>query len=89
MELPLAVRGVRPDRMKQLRGKPDWILSDRQRHESYEGQNCLLPELPLVGRMHLLDALPHSLVAHTHPGIFEVHCVARGGTELLGRLANL
>ena len=64
--------------MKRIPGKPEWYLSDRQRHESYEGRRRLLPELPLVGRMHLLDALPHSLVAHTHPRIFEVHSVIHG-----------
>ena len=28
--------------------------------------------------MHLLDALPHSLVAHSHPTFYELHCVLRG-----------
>lgn len=64
--------------MKHIHGHPDWNLSDRQRHESYEGTRRMLPELPLVGRMHLLDALPNSLVAHSHPDIYEVHCVLRG-----------
>ena len=64
--------------MKRIAGKPDWQLTDRQRHESYEKRQRLLPELPLVGRMHLLDALPRSLVAHAHPGIYEIHCVVRG-----------
>jgi AraC-like DNA-binding protein/mannose-6-phosphate isomerase-like protein (cupin superfamily) len=64
--------------MKHIRGEPDWNLSDRQRHEAYEGACRMLPELPLLGRMHLLDALPESLVSHSHPGIYEVHCVMRG-----------
>lgn len=64
--------------MKHIHGHPDWHLSDRQRHESYEGSRRLLPELPLVGRMHLLDALPNSLIAHSHEDIYEVHCVLRG-----------
>jgi AraC-like DNA-binding protein/mannose-6-phosphate isomerase-like protein (cupin superfamily) len=64
--------------VKHIHGQPDWHLSDRQRHEAYEGARRLLPELPLVGRMHLLDALPHSLIAHAHRDIYEVHCVLRG-----------
>lgn len=73
IQLLSVARRIRLDGMKRVLGKPDWILSDRQRHESYEGRNRLLPELPLVGRMRLLDALPHALVAHAHPGIFEIH----------------
>jgi AraC family L-rhamnose operon regulatory protein RhaS len=64
--------------MKHIRGEPDWHLSDRQRHEAYEGARRMLPELPLIGRMHLLDALPDSLIAHSHQEIYEVHCVLRG-----------
>lgn len=64
--------------MQLIRGQPDWLLSDRQHHEAYSGSACLLPELPLVGSMHLLDALPNSLLPHAHPGIFEVHFVVDG-----------
>jgi AraC-like DNA-binding protein/mannose-6-phosphate isomerase-like protein (cupin superfamily) len=53
-------------------------LSSRQRHEAYFGRNRLLKELPLVGRMHLLDALPNSLRPHTHHGIYEFHFIASG-----------
>ena len=64
--------------LKDIPGKPAWHLTDRQRHESYEGPRRLLPEVPLVGRMHLLDALPHALIAHAHPAFYELHCVLRG-----------
>jgi len=64
--------------VKHIHGQPDWYLTDRQRHESYEGSRRLLRELPLVGRIHLLDALPNSLILHSHRDIFEVHCVLRG-----------
>jgi AraC-like DNA-binding protein/mannose-6-phosphate isomerase-like protein (cupin superfamily) len=64
--------------MKHIQGHPNWYLSNRQRHESYEGARRMLRELPLIGRMHLLDALPNSLVAHTHKDLYEVHCVLRG-----------
>lgn len=63
---------------KNIPGAPEWHLTDRQRHESYEGPLRLLPELPLVGKMHLLDALPHALIAHAHPTCYELHCVLRG-----------
>jgi AraC-like DNA-binding protein len=64
--------------MQFIPGKPDWRLTDRQHHEAYSGQTALLGELPLVGRIHLLDALPNALVPHTHPGIYEVHFVVDG-----------
>jgi AraC-like DNA-binding protein len=64
--------------MQLIRGAPDWRLTSRQHHEAYSGKNALLDELPLVGRMHLLDALPHALVPHAHPGIYEAHFVVDG-----------
>jgi AraC-like DNA-binding protein len=64
--------------MQFIRGDPDWRLSSRQHHEAYLGANALLHELPLVGRMHLLDALPKALVPHAHPGIYEAHFVVDG-----------
>jgi AraC-like DNA-binding protein len=64
--------------MQVIRGDPDWRLTARQHHEAYSGRNALLHELPLVGRMHLLDALPDALVPHAHPGIYEAHFVVDG-----------
>src|SRR5438128_101834 len=64
--------------MQIVRGQPDWHLSDRQHHEAFSGSSALLSELPLIGQMHLLDALPNALVPHTHPGIFECHFVVDG-----------
>ncbi len=64
--------------MQLIRGAPDWRLTARQHHEAYSGTNALLDELPLVGRMHLLDALPDALVPHAHPGIYEAHFVVDG-----------
>ena len=64
--------------MQFIRGDPDWQLTARQHHEAYSGRNALLGELPLVGRMHLLDALPDALVPHAHPAIYEAHFVVDG-----------
>lgn len=57
---------------------PDWYLTSRQHHECYSGRTALLDELPLVGRIHLLDALPDALVPHSHPGIYEAHFILDG-----------
>lgn len=64
--------------MQLIRGEPNWRLTSRQHHEAYSGKSALLDELPLIGRMHLLDALPDALVPHTHPGIYEAHFVVDG-----------
>src|SRR5438477_4947903 len=82
-ESPILVAGGHPppypDRSMQfIRGDPDWQLTARQHHEAYSGRNALLGELPLVGRMHLLDALPDALVPHAHPAIYEAHFVVDG-----------
>src|SRR5688500_14646967 len=73
--------------MVLIPGSPDWLLTERQHHESYFGDTALLPELPIVGRMHLLDALPNALVAHAHPGVYEVHFIVDGslGFHLRGK----
>jgi AraC-like DNA-binding protein len=64
--------------MQLIRGDPDWRLSERQHHEAYGGVSALLEELPLIGRMHLLDALPNALIPHSHVGIYEAHFVVDG-----------
>jgi len=65
-------------KMQLIRGEPDWRLTARQHHEAFSGKTALLDELPLIGRMHLLDALPDALVSHAHPGIYEAHFVVDG-----------
>lgn len=64
--------------MQFIRGEPDWRLSARQHHEAFENETALLDELPLIGQMHLLDALPNSLVPHSHANIYEIHFVIDG-----------
>ncbi len=73
--------------MVLIPGRPDWLLTDRQHHESYSGETALLPELPILGRMHLLDALPNALVPHAHPGVYEAHFIVDGslGFHLRGK----
>jgi AraC-like DNA-binding protein len=63
---------------KTIEGDPTWHLSDRQVHEVFIGKSSLLPELPLVGRMQLLDALPNALVPHKHDDVYEVTLVLDG-----------
>ncbi len=64
--------------MRCIPGRPDWLLSDRQHHEDYHGDQALLSELPIIGRMHLLEALANSLVEHAHPGVYEAHLIVDG-----------
>lgn len=71
--------------MQIIPGDPDWQLNSRQHHEAYFGPTALLQELPLIGRMHLLDALPNALVPHNHPGIFEAHFIVDGCLSFLAR----
>ncbi|MBC8107084.1 MAG: helix-turn-helix transcriptional regulator [Anaerolineae bacterium] len=71
--------------MQLIRGQPDWRLTDRQHHEAFSGETAILDELPLVGRMHLLDALPNALVPHAHPGIYEAHFVVGGSLGFRAR----
>lgn len=67
--------------MRTIEGNPTWHLSERQAHEVFVQPDSLLPELPLVGRMHLLDALPNSLIPHCHQGVYEITLVLDGCLE--------
>jgi AraC-like DNA-binding protein len=73
--------------MLLIPGHPDWLLTDRQHHEDFHGDTALLTELPIIGRMHLLDALPNALVEHAHPGVYEAHLIVDGslGFRLNGK----
>lgn len=64
--------------MRTIEGNPTWHLTDRQTHEVFTGPDALLSEVPLVGRMQLLDALPGALIPHTHDGVYEVTLVLDG-----------
>ena len=64
--------------MRTIDGNPSWHLTDRQVHEVFMGNTALLPEVPLIGRMQLLDALPNALVPHKHEGVYEVTLVLDG-----------
>jgi AraC-like DNA-binding protein len=59
-----------------------WQVSEKQQHETYEGRTQLLPELPIIGRLHLLQAVPGGLRSDAHPKEYELHLVQEGCLEL-------
>lgn len=59
-----------------------WQLSEKQQHETYEARTQLLPELPIIGRLHLLQAVPGGLRSDAHLKEYELHLVQEGCLEL-------
>jgi AraC-like DNA-binding protein len=59
-----------------------WQISEKQHHETYEARTQLLPELPIIGRLHLLQAVPGGLRSDAHPKEYELHLVQEGCLEL-------
>lgn len=59
-----------------------WQVSDEQHRETYEGRTQLLPELPIIGRFHLLQAVPGGLRSDAHPDEYELHLVQEGCLEM-------
>ena len=59
-----------------------WQISEKQQHETYEARTQLLPELPIIGRLHLLQAVPGGLRSDAHPKEYELHLVQEGCLEL-------
>lgn len=57
------------------------FLTERH-HETFEGPTRLLPELPIVGRMHIAEAIPNALNPDRHPGEYEIHHVVSGTMNL-------
>jgi AraC-like DNA-binding protein/mannose-6-phosphate isomerase-like protein (cupin superfamily) len=64
--------------MREPQQHPALDLLPRKYHETYEGKTQLLREMPILGRMHILDAIPNSLRPDTHPGEYEIHYVVDG-----------
>jgi len=59
-----------------------WQINEKQQHETYEARTQLLPELPIIGRLHLLQAVPGGLRSDAHPKEYELHIVQEGCLEL-------
>ena len=57
---------------------PHLDLLPQKHHETFEGPTQLLKELPIVGRMHIVEAIPNALRADRHPGEYEIHYVVSG-----------
>lgn len=65
--------------MSEITFQPHFGLFLTERHrETYEGATRLLPELPILGRMHLAEAIPNALNPDRHPGEYELHHVVSG-----------
>jgi AraC-like DNA-binding protein len=58
-----------------------WQASEKQHRETYEARTQLLPELPIIGRFHLLQAVPGGLRSDAHPHEYELHIVQEGCLE--------
>jgi AraC-like DNA-binding protein len=59
-----------------------WQIGDELHRETYEARTQLLPELPIIGRFHLLQAVPGGLRSDAHPDEYELHLVQEGCLEL-------
>jgi AraC-like DNA-binding protein len=57
---------------------PWWEINEKQHRETYEGRTQLLPELPIIGRFHLLQAVPGGLRSDAHTDEYELHLVQEG-----------
>ncbi len=57
---------------------PWWENSEKQHRETYEARTQILPELPIMGRFHLLQAVPGGLRSDAHPEEYELHLVQEG-----------
>jgi hypothetical protein len=59
-----------------------WQVSEKQHRETYEARTQLLPEIPIIGRFHLLQAVPGGLRSDAHPHEYELHLVQEGCLEV-------
>lgn len=64
--------------MPEIDRQPHLDLLPQKHHETYEGPTRMLQELPIVGRMHIVEAIPNALRADRHIGEFEIHYVVSG-----------
>ena len=64
--------------MPEALSQPHLDLLPQKHHETFEGPTQVLKELPILGRMHIVEAIPNALRADRHPGEYEIHCVVSG-----------
>ena len=64
--------------MPDPREQPHLDLLPQKHHETFEGPTQLLKELPILGRMHIVEAIPNALRADRHVGEYELHYVLSG-----------
>src|ERR1700677_271739 len=67
--------------LTMISGNPQvswWEISEKQHRETYEARTQLLPELPIIGRFHLLQAVPGGLRSDAHSNEYELHLVQEG-----------
>jgi AraC-like DNA-binding protein len=64
--------------MSDPREQPHLDLLPQKHHETYEGPTQLLKELPILGRMQIVEAIPNALRADRHHGEYEIHYVLSG-----------
>jgi AraC-like DNA-binding protein len=64
--------------MPEALSQPHLDLLPQKHHETFEGPTQVLKELPILGRMHIVEAIPNALRADRHRGEYEVHYVVSG-----------
>jgi AraC-like DNA-binding protein len=64
--------------MPETLSQPHLDLLPQKHHETFEGPTQVLKELPILGRMHIVEAIPNALRADRHAGEFEIHYVVSG-----------
>ena len=57
---------------------PHLNLLPQKHHETFEAATQVLKELPILGRMHIVEAIPNALRADRHAGEYEIHYVVSG-----------
>ncbi|MGB7157966.1 MAG: AraC family transcriptional regulator [Tepidisphaeraceae bacterium] len=57
---------------------PHLNLLPQKHHETFEASTQILKELPILGRMHIVEAIPNALRADRHAGEYEIHYVVSG-----------
>ena len=57
---------------------PHLNLLPQKHHETFEAATQVLKELPILGRMHIVEAIPNALRADRHVGEYEIHYVVSG-----------